>query len=434
MISKKNNNELLCMICSLLVLYTPQFANYVDLLLEQALTFGVTVILFFYLVYSKKTIPVCALFCALSFLNIFCIDLVRSYEIVITNDFFELIKPFSFLLYFALGYTVHFSSQETSKYAKWLMGNFLLISLLSILEAIVPSVNNLFAIIYKSPRAALKMKAVFSFISPYCLAAILVLPFLYFFFCFFAFKKAKYLAASLILLLALLLTQSKTVFLGVILTFGIFFFIVIFTKWIIGRRQMLLTFFVLVATVLLSFPLLLVIAKEKLSYLYAGLEIFFKAFSNLDIIEVLNAQPTTRLRFEQLQFAIAHQNFIPLIGVAIGKGVLMPESFYALYLYRTGLIGIAIHVFMVFFAGKRAFLLSKFYALQSQKKLSCFYLALFMFFISLIFSYFSSAVTDQTRIAFFFYFFIGHLYSVSLEKISFFSKPYKKNYFVEQPK
>ena len=401
-------------------MYTPQFIQYVGLLLEQILTLGVTVLLFFYIFRRKKSIPQCAVFCAIIFLNIFSIDLLRSSDFAVKNDFYELIKPISFLLYFALGYTTHFSSDETSLFCKWLMLNFLIISILGILEATVGSVNSLFSIVYKSFRGALVKKAVFSFISPYCLATILTLPFFYFFICFFSFKKLKYLIAFLVCALSLLLTQSKTVFLGIILSSGIMIVIVFFSKWIIGRKRILYTSFFLTIVIVLMFPIMLIFAQKRFAYLYTGLEVFFNAFSSGSVMKILYAQPTTQLRFEQLKFAFENQDTIPLIGVAIGKSVLMPESFYAMYLYRTGLIGIVIHTFMVFFAGRRSFLLAKYHSSRDEKQLFCFYFSIFIFFISLIFSYFSSAVTDQTRIAFFFYFLIGHLYSIPLTQ--FFGK------------
>lgn len=429
---KKNSSTMqLYIIFSIIVLYAPQFSQYFGLLFEQFLTLGITIMIFFFILQKKNSIPACAVLCSFTFLAIFCIDLLRSVDFVVTNDFFELIKPFSFLLYFSLGYNAHFTSTEIKKYSSWFMLNFLVISLLSVGEASVVCINDIFTILYKSPRLALKMKAVFSFISPYCLATILVLPFVYFLLMFFASRKLKYIFAVLLCGSALLLTQSKTVFLGVILTFFIMICIVLKSRWIIGRKRILFTSITFFIVIVMSLPLLLMFAKEKLAYLYEGLEIFFKAFSNFDMLEVLNAQPNTRLRFEQFLFALEHQDFFPLIGVAIGKAVLMPESFYALYLYRTGLIGIFIHTFMVLFAVRRAALLSKHYAILNNIQLSSFYFSLVIFFISLVFSYFSSAVTDQTRIAFFFYFLIGHLYSIPLNQFIVTKKSMYKNKFKE---
>ena len=400
-----------CIFCSAVILFFPQLQFAAGLLFEQFLTMSITMLLFYHIFIGKRKMPWTAIFCSMIFMNLFCIDLLRSVNFTIANDFFELIKPVSFLLYFALGYTMRFSEIQTERYTKTLMRFFVLISVLGTLEALVGSVDRLFAVIYKSPRSPLAHKAVFSFISPYCLAAMLVLPLFFYMFSFFGTKRIKYLMAFLICALCMLLTQSKTVFLGVLLTFIIATMIVFFSKWVYGRKRMIMTALVISVSAVMAFPLIIIFAEKKLSYLYIGLEVFFKAFSSLDVMKILNAQPNTRLRLEQFIFAAEAQDSVPLIGVAIGKSVLMPESFYALYLYRTGLIGICAHVLMIFFAARRAFVLSRFYAESSRAWLTAFYFSLFIFFISLVFSYFSSAVTDQTRIAFFFYFFIGHLYS-----------------------
>lgn len=199
--------------------------------------------------------------------------------------------------------------------------------------------------------------------------------------------------------------------------------------WLIGRKVLLKISVGVIIIVIILIPIIISVAERKFSYLYSGLKVFFNSLNGFDILKILNAQPSTKIRFEQLRFAMENQDSIPLIGVAIGKKVLMPESFYALYLYRTGSIGIAIHCLMVYFAAKRSYFSAKYVSKKNQThfniKLSCLYYALFIFFISLTFSYFSAAVTDQTRVAFFFYIFLGHLYS--LDKNS----SYKNKYVFE---
>lgn len=427
--SYKKNIDFLTLL-SIFVLFFPQFQLNFGLLLEQVMTIGVTTVIFFLCISKRMTAHKTAAIIALIFLIIFSVDLLRSLDILITNDFFEYIKPFSFLLYFYFGYSELKSDISVIKFQKVFFILFIIVGLLGILEARFLPINNLFSKIYKFPGWGVYRKAVFSFISPYCLATILVLPILYSFFCFFATKKIRYFISFIILVYAMLLTQSKTVLLGFILTFIILIIIVGFKKWIIGRKQLLLISYTFVACIVITVPIIISIAKTRFTYLYDGLSVFFKALSSMNIEKIMNAQPTTRLRYEQLLFAIEHQDDFPLIGVAIGKKVLMPESFYALYLYRTGLLGMTIHFLMIFYAGKRALILAEYYANHKTNEnnvyLYCFYISIVIFFISLIFSYFSSAVTDQTRVAFFFYIIIGHLYSLDM---NLYRNNKKRNYF-----
>lgn len=419
--NKKNGNMFIVKLFTLLILFTPQMQSYVGLALEQALTLGVTVMLFLYMVAQQKKTKQQLFTIALIYLLFFVIDLLRSLKILIINDFFELIKPFSFSLYFMLGYSELSSIDDIFDFLEFFMKVLFIISVLGILESRVPAIDRVFLKLYKSNREVLYGKAVFSFISPYCFAALLIFPIFYSFFCFFALSKYKYLFYFFVFVFTMLLTQSKTVLLGFVITFLIMVLIVLLNKWVLGRRQMIVIAFAIIAVVTITIPIIIKIAQEKFAYLYEGLSVFFKALKKMNLLAVMNAQPTTRLRYEQLMFAIDYQDTIPLIGVAIGKGILMPESFYALYLFRTGLIGITIHVTFVFFAAKKAFYVSKYFVysdidFEKKGKLSSFYFSLFIFFISLFFSYFSGTVTDTTRIGFCFYLLIGSLYSIKYTK------------------
>lgn len=413
---------------TVVVLFFPQFQKFIGLAFEQLMTVAVTVLLFLFFFKDKYHTVFLSVVVSLIFLIIFLIDLFRSINFLIINDFFEIIKPFSFFIYFFAGYSL-LNKTEKTEYFLWLMSLFYFIAILGIIEALFPPIGNIISLLYKDGRYVLKGKAVFSFISPYCLATILVLPIFYYFLLFFAEKKIRNLFYFTVCLLAMFLTQSKTVFLGFVLTFLIMLITIFRSKWLIGRKVLLKISVGVIIIVIILIPIIISVAERKFSYLYSGLKVFFNSLNGFDILKILNAQPSTKIRFEQLRFAMENQDSIPLIGVAIGKKVLMPESFYALYLYRTGIIGIAIHCLMVYFAAKRSYFSAKYVSKKNQThfniKLSCLYYALFIFFISLTFSYFSAAVTDQTRVAFFFYIFLGHLYS--LDKNS----SYKNKYVFE---
>lgn len=203
---------------TVVVLFFPQFQKFIGLAFEQLMTVAITVLLFLFFFKDKYHTVFSSVFVSLVFLIIFLIDLLRSIDFLIINDFFEIIKPFSFFIYFFAGYSL-LNEIEKTEYFLWLMSLFYFIAILGIIEALFPPIGNIISLLYKDGRYVLKGKAVFSFISPYCLATILVLPIFYYFLLFFAEKKIRNLFYFTVCLLAMFLTQSKTVFLGFVLTF-----------------------------------------------------------------------------------------------------------------------------------------------------------------------------------------------------------------------
>ncbi len=143
------------------------------------------------------------------------------------------------------------------------------------------------------------------------------------------------------------------------------------------------------------------------SYIYKGLEVVWVTLSERGIGEALYSTPSISLRLEQFQFALDAQDSIPLIGVAVGKAVLMPESLYALYLYRAGILGIIIHLALLiylFFSSKKC---AKYFSEKNDIHMYSWFMAIHFYALSLPLSYFSSAVNDQTRTGFIFYFLIA---------------------------
>lgn len=390
-------------------LFFPLFPDYLGLTLEYLLT--VTLIIYFsYAVYNVQKVSGLAFILSIVYFFLLLTSLVRSTDILEVKDFFELSKPLMFFLFFIYSYS-QVQDEVSLKYINvFLLRFFFVMVLLAVLEAVLPAVNTLFSFLYKSQRSVVQFKAVLSFISPYTLASILMLPVGYSLIRLFIYRK--YLSSSIVFVLSfssLVLTQSRTVLISFCVTTLIFGIVLCFKSWLPNKRTYRLVFISTICVVILSLPVIWLYMEENLRYLYSGLSV---VFNNLDknFYSLIYSTPSISNRYEQLMEVIGYQDSIPLIGAAIGKGVFYPESFYALYLLRVGLLGILLHFSILYFAYKATMQLAKYYS-NSDIKSTCFFLSLGYYFMSLPFSYFSSAVNDQTRSGFIFYFILGLVFS-----------------------
>lgn len=401
-------------ILSVAVVFCPQFISSVGLKLEQLFSVLILLVLLFYF-FKRQLINVNAFYFALIYLLLLSIDAVRSIGTFIIRDSFEFIKPLLFLLFFSLGYSFKGDEKKFYSYLVFFNKLFIVVSVLGIAEATIPFINTLFTLIYKENEPVLRNKAILSFINPYYFAALLLLPVFYNLILFWGSKKQRFLFSFIICFSCMIFTQSKTTLLGFIFTFVIYIFIVILHKWIPGRRVIVFMAVFFIFAVIIVLPIIISFAEKNLRYMYNGLSAFLGSLSSYDFQIIINSSNSTRLRYEQFRYVLQNQDVFPVIGVGIGKGEVILESFYAMYLYRTGLVGIVMHFLLLCFIGKKAFSLARLKTLHNNAnlvRLISFYIAFPIFLISLFFSYFSSAVTDQTRVAFFFYLFLGYVYSV----------------------
>lgn len=401
-------------ILSILVVFFPQFISKVGLKLEQFFSILLLFICFLFFLKKKKINIKCVYF-AFIYIVLLAIDCVRSWNVFIVRDSFEFIKPILFLFFFSLGYSLKGDERDFYSYIVFFNKLFIIVSILGILEARIPFFNYLFTFIYKENEPVLRNKAILSFINPYYFASLLLLPVFVNLIQFFVTKKKRFFLFFIIVFMCTVFTQSKTILLGFVLSFVIFLIIVIFNKWIIGRKSIIILSDLIILGVLLAFTFIITYAEKNLRYMYEGFSKFFGAFSSRNLSTIIESSNSTLYRYNQLVFAIEKQDIIPLIGVGIGKKIVLLESFYAMYLYRTGLIGISLHFGLLYFLEKKSICFSKIHMRNKSEKslfLGAFYLAFSIFLISLLFSYFSSAVTDQTRVAFFFYLFLGYIFSL----------------------
>ena len=394
-------------------LFFPGMISSFGLLIEQVLTMGLFVISLFVIIKYKATITTSTLYISFLLYAYFqiaiIISLLRSTDIFIISDLFEIIKPFYLYLFFLIPFCFIKCLDDLSTVVKYFMIFCIALSAFGLVESWTNFGHHLSTVLYKPDRGVLKHKAVASFIITYTFASFLVLPFFYFLTRFLSANTLfnRHLFFLISILLCIFSTQSKTVFIGLIITIVLYFIFYLTYKFTLKKKKVVFMIFVLTISSILSVGLLISMLSTHFSYIYNGLEVVLVSFLERGVGDALYSTPSISLRLEQFQFAVDAQDYIPLIGVAIGKGVLMPESLYALYLYRVGMIGLIIHFSMViylFLASKKC---AKYFSEMNNVHMYSWFMAIHFYALSLPFLYFSSAVNDQTRTGFIFYFLIA---------------------------
>jgi hypothetical protein len=394
----------------LLLFFFPQFLAYVGLVLEQLFTVLLSFLCFCYAYFKRIEIPRVGLFFSILMLMLLLVSLVRSSNELVVRDFFEIMKPIYFFSFFLFG----FAYLKDVSSVRGLLKPFLLcvvcLCVLGIGEALSSSVNGFANTVYKDLRGGVQFKAVASFISPYTFGAFLFLPLFVSFFCMVGevrrSKRYVYLLVFLLCFVTLVLTQSRTTLLALFLVLPWVFFLVFWCRWFHGRKIVLMLGGGFFGLVVAGFPLLIVFAEEHLRYLYSGLSIVFESALSGGMDALIYSTPSISNRYEQMEYVIDKQDLVPVFGVGILKSEVMPESFYAMYLLRVGLLGMAMHMVMVIGVVLTSVRMSKKIA-TFDPLISNVLLALAAYFMTFPFSYFSSAVNDQSRTGFVFYFIVG---------------------------
>ncbi|HIF9240958.1 TPA: hypothetical protein ACX6RC_003528 [Photobacterium damselae] len=409
MIVKYDKMLILLTIC----LFFPGMVGYFGLVLEQILTialFGFSLIIIFI---NNLTLTRKQYICILLFYGYFqisvVISLLASTDIFILNDAIEIAKPLYLLSFFILPFCFRLSFSDLDKIVKYIITICFLLSCWGIFEAWTSLGRDLSFLLYKPNRAILANKAVGPFIITYVFASFLVFPFFYFLIMTISSKNKlnKYSIFAMMCLFCIFSTQSKTVFLSILFTLFVFTLLIICYKNIFNKSRAITYLLIITILIASSFGIVITLFQDKFSYIFNGLNALYNTLNSYGVMNAINSMPSTQLRYEQFLFAVNNQTEIPLFGVGIGKGVFMPESLYAMYLYRFGVVGILLHFLMLlillFFSKRNA----DYFYLIGNRKLNAFFLAIHFYVISLPLSYFSSAVNDQTRTGFIFYILFG---------------------------
>lgn len=136
--------------------------------------------------------------------------------------------------------------------------------------------------------------------------------------------------------------------------------------------------------------------------------IFSYAINGLESMSEGNNR-SVNTRTEQIGWAIDHNSII-LIGQGISKKLFFPESFYALYYYRYGLIGIIAYLILPLLTAATSYKIAK---KESSNKISIFYFSLSIFYLITPIGILSSCHQDTPKISLLFYGLMGLVFRKS---------------------
>lgn len=401
----------------LLVAFTfPIFIRNVGLLFEQILTIllmGISVFIIATTQAGVKKDIATPFLLILTFACLTLLSLIISGNDVIFRDVVELAKPVYLGIFFIVSYLCKWRYPDFVRFINIVLALFIGLGIWGILEANVSIVNNVSGVLYKETRNSLQFKAITSFIVPYVYGSLMIWPMWYFLLAsLFQKNRLLHFIGFSICFLAIVFSQSRTIILSIafsLVYFGMFAF---FAKWLPKRNIVIAAIYLFIT---LASAVVIVFYDELrilLGYMVKGLELVVTSLQAGGFNNLLEQHQSVGLRFAQIMFAIQNQMLLPIIGVGIGKALFMPESFYALYLYRYGLLGIAIHVAIVFMVWSRSIQLAKAIKYDYGKKEFSFFLATSLYMVSLPVSYLSSSINDFTRTGFFFYVLAGLVFAL----------------------
>ena len=320
---------------------------------------------------------------------------------IIVSDFFELLKPLSFILFYWLyrySYIDVSIIERNTIRALWYI--FIFLSIWSILSFIFPSIlYPLELLLYKRENMLVhRGKAIGSFSQTYHFAYTLLLPIAMSFIVFIQKTNLKYFVVFLLLLGSLLLTQSRSMYLCTAICLFLCICIPINyrnVKTTLKTILLISSFIIIMGSVVLYY---FEDISKNLSYAVNGLELMMQGENN-----------SVNIRQSQVQWVVENNPY-GLIGAGIGKGVIMLESFYALYYYRYGIIGIALSLIITLYTALIAYKIAK-KEYYGNRNVSFFYYSLFIFYLITPLATSSSCHMDSPKISFLFYGLMGLVYA-----------------------
>lgn len=413
-----------------LVFFVPTFKSSLDLVFEQFFMLAIMASSLALVVIipqrSNRTIIPIGVFFIYSFLLI--TSAIRGTgEQTGIRDLLEILKPVFFISAFYLGSTVRWCLSSTYRFVIRLNMLFLGLALWGILESTTGLFNGIAVQLYKDTRSSLNFKAVGPFIVPYVYASIMLLPFFYNLASMLLKRRLFGMNCIYLILtfLAVILSQSRTVFLALVWGALIFALTILLAKDVPNRKRYLAVFLCAMAGMVIGAVLYYEEIRSNFSYLVIGLEVVVNKLLASGLSDLAAASPSIGNRYEQLLFAVESQDAIPLIGVGIGKYLFMPESYYALNYYRVGILGIVVHFAIISAAMYKCFsslvvLIKEINptASEASKKIVCasFFWGAAIYLCTLPVSYVSSAINEQTRTGFLFYLLLAVIFGMQVKR------------------
>lgn len=372
---------------------------------EMMLVFIILAILLLYtFIYNSKIrlVPLLTgLFVTSIFILLISVSIINESQFITVRDLYEYHKPILIFMIFCFFLSFDWKDENLEKYfLKPLYIIFVFFICYSILEVFFGRFGTFIStIFYKQNRPVLYNKATGSFGVTYFFATFMLLSSLLFFFRYILTRHFKDFIFFLGSVLALVTTQSRTLFIALALAFVYIFLTYWMYRGFPFKKRLYLGTLLFIVVLFVIWDALMLWASQAFPYLYSGLDYLIRS-GGVDAEGVGSAN----VRYQQLLWAWDNQSSFPLFGAGIGKGTgPQLESFYALYLYRYGFLGIFVALIIMIY---NYFLAIKCYRLARNRKhisAAAFFLAFSVFCVVLPISSLSSVITDQVRFAILYY-------------------------------
>ena len=318
------------------------------------------------------------------------------------RDYFELIKPFAFLIFFLFYRNSNIKTTEIENMTfKALKIVFSILIVYCILEFLFPDpVRNFSYLIYKRESVPiLENKAIGSFGQTYQFAFILLLPISYVYIRFLKQPSILRFLVFAAFFFVLLLTQSRSMYFA----FAACLFICLLLPFLYSSVQSTLRILLLVVVVACLVTVVFIsyeeVLRDTFTYAFSGIESMASGSNN-----------SVNTRATQLDWALENSLFM-IIGSGIGKEEMILESFYSLYYYRYGILGIALFIFLSLYTSLLSYKIAK----NEDNNNAMFYYALFVFYLITPMAIVSSCHQDTPKISLIFYGLIGLVHRKSGE-------------------
>lgn len=336
------------------------------------------------------------------------VSIILDRDRAIAADFSELLKPVFLALVFCLGYSLSWNQDLLRKYIiRPLVMLLMLSASLAIIESLPINWADVVSNVYVRSRGSLQNKAIGPFSAPYFAGSVYVYMALSFLSLYTTTKKKSFLALFFLGALLAVLTQSRTVFLAIFVSVPVWIGLYLAFHRAIKRQRLNIQKFAFVIIGFFGFStfalMIYLLLKDHLGYLILGVNTYL-----FDLPEHLaNDSGSVGVRMSQIRFAIENNPYV-LIGAGIGKGYTGSlESFYALYHYRYGLLGMAMYS-LLWISGLRFSWRSMRHAQREGKTYwSGFFLGFVAFVMVLPILSLSSVITDQPILYPLFYTLLG---------------------------
>lgn len=324
------------------------------------------------------------------------LDLIKG--VSVASDFFELAKPFTFLSFFWLyRFSIYKTNQIIDNTFCALKFICLVLAIYSILSFVLPGIfRNIEYFLYKrSSVPILANKAIGSFSQTYHFAFFLLLPLSFTFILLLKAPNIRHLLSFILILTSMLLTQSRSMYLCSLLCIVISYCCPVLHE---TAKQRITTISLLASFIILIFILVFQyydVLYKNLTYAFEGLSSIYEGNNN-----------SVSVRENQIHWALNNNRFF-LIGSGIGKGEIMLESFYSLYFYRYGLIGLLLSLVLFLITAYKSYIIAK-------SHIDCLYKIIFysvaVFYLLVPFSITSSCHMDSPKLSILFYGIMGLIF------------------------